>query len=54
MFRAKDGILTLYDAPFQETCTRTVLENASLDYNSDDLDDRQIQNLSSSRFTRSY
>ena len=32
--RAKDGILTLYDAPFQETCARSSAENASLDYNS--------------------
>ena len=31
----KDGILTLYDAPFQETCTRSSAENASPDYNSD-------------------
>ncbi len=30
-----DGILTLYDAPFQETCTRSNAENASPDYNSD-------------------
>jgi hypothetical protein len=33
--RAKDGILTLYDAPFQETCARSSAENASLNYNSD-------------------
>ena len=33
--RVKDGILTLYDAPFQETCTRASAEDASLDYNSD-------------------
>ena len=32
---AKDGILTLYDAPFQETCTRSSADNTSLDYNSD-------------------
>jgi len=31
----KDGILTLYDAPFQETCTRSSADNTSLDYNSD-------------------
>ena len=35
--RVKDGILTLYDAPFQETCTRSSAEDASLDYNSDGL-----------------
>jgi hypothetical protein len=33
--RVKDGILTLYDAPFQETCTRSSADNTSLDYNSD-------------------
>ena len=33
--RAKDGILTLYDALFQETCTRSSTESTSLDYNSD-------------------
>ena len=33
--RVKDGILTLYDAPFQETCTRSNAGNTSLDYNSD-------------------
>ena len=33
----KDGILTLYDAVFQRTCTQASTENASLDYNSDDL-----------------
>ena len=32
---AKDGILTLYDAPFQETCARSSAEDASLNYNSD-------------------
>jgi hypothetical protein len=31
-----DGILTLYDAPFQETYTRSDAENASPDYNSGD------------------
>ena len=31
----KDGILTLYDALFQETCTWSSTENTSLDYNSD-------------------
>src|ERR1700759_3033410 len=31
----KDGILTLYDAPFQETCTWSGTENTSLNYNSD-------------------
>ena len=31
----KDGILTLYDVPFQETCTWSNAENTSLDYNSD-------------------
>jgi hypothetical protein len=35
--RVKDGILTLYDAPFQETCTRSSADNASLDYNADSL-----------------
>ena len=35
MLRVKDGILTLYDAPFQETCTRSSAEDTSLDYNSD-------------------
>ena len=34
--RVIDGILTLCDAPFQETCTRSSAEDASLDYNSDD------------------
>ena len=33
--RVKDGILTLYDAPFQETYTRSDAGNTSLDYNSD-------------------
>jgi hypothetical protein len=33
---AKDGILTLYDAPFQETCAWSSAEDASLNYNSDD------------------
>jgi hypothetical protein len=33
----KDGILTLYDAPFQKTFTRSNTGNASLDYNSDNL-----------------
>ena len=33
--RVKDGILTLYDALFQETYTRSNTENASPDYNSD-------------------
>jgi|SRR5579863_822480 hypothetical protein len=32
--RVRDGIVTLYDAPFQETCTRSSAEDASLDYNS--------------------
>jgi hypothetical protein len=31
----KDGILTLYDAPFQETCTWSSTGSTSLDYNSD-------------------
>jgi len=31
----KDGILTLYDALFQETCTWSSVDDASLDYNSD-------------------
>ena len=30
-----DGILTLYDAPFQETYTRLNTGNTSLNYNSD-------------------
>ena len=34
--RVRDGILTLYDALFQRTCTRSGTENASPDYNSDD------------------
>jgi hypothetical protein len=51
--RVKDGILTLYDALFQETCTRSNAESTSLDYNSDS-GDCQISNLSFSRFTRSY
>ena len=33
--RAKDGILTLYDAPFQETYARPNTGNTSLNYNSD-------------------
>ena len=33
--RVRDGILTLYDALFQETCTRSNAESTSLDYNSD-------------------
>ena len=33
----KDGILTLYDALFQETCTWANAENVSIDYNSDSL-----------------
>src|ERR1700749_1973896 len=33
--RVKDGILTLYDALFQGTCTRSGAEDASPDYNSD-------------------
>ena len=51
--RVMDGILTLYEVLFQETCTRSITENASLDYNSDS-ESWQILNLSSSRFTRSY
>ncbi|OBZ62712.1 hypothetical protein A0H81_15016 [Grifola frondosa] len=35
--RVKDGILTLYDALFQETCTRSSAESTSPDYNSDGL-----------------
>ena len=31
----KDGILTLCDAPFQETCTWSSTGSTSLDYNSD-------------------
>ena len=31
----RDGILTLYDAPFQETCTWSSTDSTSLDYNSD-------------------
>jgi hypothetical protein len=34
----RDGILTLYDALFQETCTRSSAEGTSLDYNSDSRD----------------
>jgi hypothetical protein len=33
--RVKDGILTLYDAVFQQTYTRASAENTSRDYNSD-------------------
>jgi hypothetical protein len=33
----KDGILTLYDALFQGTCTWASAENVSIDYNSDNL-----------------
>src|SRR3984893_14273985 len=33
--RVRDGILTLYDALFQGTCTRSSTENTSPDYNSD-------------------
>ena len=33
--RVKDGILTLYDALFQETYTRSSAESTSPDYNSD-------------------
>src|ERR1700749_5014592 len=33
--RVKDGILTLYDALFQETCTRSSTGSTSLNYNSD-------------------
>ena len=33
----KDGILTLYDALFQGTCTQANAENDSLDYNSYNL-----------------
>ena len=33
--RVRDGILTLYDAPFQETCAWSSAEDASLNYNSD-------------------
>ncbi|GBE90278.1 hypothetical protein SCP_2100120 [Sparassis crispa] len=36
--RVKDGIVTLYDALFQETCTRSSADVASPDYNSDDED----------------
>ena len=49
----KDRILTLCDAPFQETCTRSSTGNTSLDYNSVGQC-QQILNLSFSRFTRSY
>ena len=33
--RVRDGILTLYDALFQETYTRSSAESTSPDYNSD-------------------
>ncbi|KAI0935460.1 hypothetical protein AcW1_005153 [Taiwanofungus camphoratus] len=52
--RVKDGILTLYDALFQETCTRFSTESTSPDYNSGRPNTHQILNLSLSRFTRSY
>ena len=29
----RDGIVTLYDATFQETCTQSSVEDTSLDYN---------------------
>ena len=48
----KYGILTLYDALFQGTCTRSNTENTSRDYNADP--EGQLSNLSSSRFTRRY
>ena len=31
----KDGILTLYDVPYQETCIQSSAESTSPDYNSD-------------------
>jgi hypothetical protein len=35
VIHVRDGILTLYDALFQETCTWSSAESTSLDYNSD-------------------
>ncbi|KAF8230371.1 hypothetical protein L208DRAFT_1282337, partial [Tricholoma matsutake] len=50
----KDGILTLYDAPFQETCTWSGADSTSLDYNLEGHKDHQILNLNFSHFTCSY
>ena len=41
--RVKYGILTLYDALFQGTWTRSSTENTSLDYNSDSPKDARFQ-----------
>ena len=52
--RVKDGILTLYDAPFQKTCTRSDADKRFSRLQLGRPQDRQILNLSFSRFTRSY
>ena len=41
--RTKDGILTLYDAPFQRTCARSSAGSTSLNYNSGNLSDARFQ-----------
>ena len=48
-----DGVLTLSDAPFQETWARPAAEDASLDYNSA-AGRPQIFTLGCSRFARRY
>ena len=48
-----NGALTLCGAPFQGTCSRSVAEDASPDYNSD-ASRRQILKLGCSRFARRY
>ncbi len=45
-----DGVLTLSDAPFQETLAQPVAEGTSIDYNSP----REIFKLAFARFARRY
>ena len=44
------GVLTLSDAPFQETLAQPVAEGTSIDYNSP----REIFKLGFARFARRY
>ena len=53
-FHAKDGILTLYDAPFQETCAWVQRGRRFSKLQLGWRKSHQILNLSFSLFTRSY
>ncbi|KEI36422.1 uncharacterized protein L969DRAFT_52465, partial [Mixia osmundae IAM 14324] len=52
--RVTNGVVTLFDAVFQQTLTRSSTEHASRDYNSTRQHGKQISNLSSFLFTRRY